>query len=449
MSASIVQAVARIKRNVAQCLSEASIEQACRDAGYTWRERTLGPAQTIWAFLLQVLHGNTACAHTLRLARLTCTSAAYCGARMRLPLAVLERLAEATCRAARSSCATALWHGHRTFLVDGSSFSMPDTALLRAHFGQSGRQAAGCGFPTAHLLAMFDASSGLLLKALALPLRTHDHSQVAKLHPELSAGDVLVGDRGFCSYAHLALLLRDKLHGLLRVHQRQLVSFRRDRCLRGKTARGTVAQRATGRLIRKLARFDQIVEYDKPATCPAWMSPDDYAALPETIRVRELRYHTKVRGFRTRAITLVTTLLDAGTYSREELAALYRRRWEIETNLGHLKTTMRLDILRCKTVDGVRKELAVYALVYNLTRLVILAAAETQQVPLAQISFVDALRWLAEACDHQPPLLLRVNPHRPNRLEPRVRKRRPKEYDLMTKPRRQLRELLLQKRHPH
>lgn len=445
MSSSIVQAVARIKRGVAECLTETSIVHACRDVGYAWRERTLGPAQTVWAFLLQVLHGNTACAHTLRLARLTCSTAAYCDARIRLPLAVLVRLVERTCQAARASCADGRWHGHRTFLIDGSSFSMPDTPSLQAYFGQSGQQSRGCGFPTAHLLAMFDAASGLLLKALATPLRTHDMSQVAKLHPQLSPGDVLVGDRGFSSYGHLALLLRDRLHGVFRAHQRLLISFRHDRRLVGNTARGTVAEFARSRLIRKLGRFDQVVEYDKPQTCPAWMSPTDYAAMAETIQVRELRYHTRVRGFRTRVIMLVTTLVDAGKYPLDDLAALYRRRWEIETNLGHLKTTMHLDVLRCKTVEGVLKELSVYALVYNLARLVMLAAAEAQQVPLAQISFVDALRWLAEACDYEPALSLQLNPHRPNRFEPRVRKRRPKEYDLMNQPRCQLKKILLQK----
>ena len=326
---------------------------------------------------------------------------------------------------------------------------MPDTPTLQARFGQSGQQQPGCGFPTAHLLAMFDAASGLLIQALAFPLRTHDMSGVCRLHGELSAGDVLLGDRGFCSFTHLALLLRDQLHGVFRIHQRQLVSFRKDRRLCGKQPLGTVALFATSRLIRKLGRFDQIVEYTKPATRPDWLDEAVFATLPQTIQVRELRFHTKTRGFRTRVITLLTTLLDDAEYPLGELAALYRRRWEIETNLGHLKTTMKLDVLRCKTVEGVLKQLTVYALVYNLARLVMLAAADKQQVPLAQVSFVDALRWLAEACQRRPALNLHVNPHRPNRLEPRARKRRPKEYPLMKTPRRQLREQLLQKRDAH
>lgn len=443
MSASIVQAVALIKRNVALCLTEAAITQACRDVGYEWRERALGPSQTVWAFLLQVLHGNVACAHVVRLAQLTCSAAAYCEARMRLPRAALERILVQTCRTARRSCSTPLWRGHRTWFVDGSSFSMPDTAELQAHFGQSGAQQPGCGFPGAHLLALFDAAHGLLIKAIALPLRTHDASQVSLLHAEFAPHDVLIADRGFSSYVHLAQLFHAGLHGLFRVHQRQLVSFRSDRRLSGKQPRGTQAKFAGSRLIRKLGRFDQLVEYSKPRTCPQWMQPEDFAALPETMHVRELRYCTKVRGFRTRVVTLVTTLVDAQAYPLDELAALYRSRWEIETNFAHLKTTMRMDVLRCKTVEGVLKELAMYALVYNLARLAMLAGSEAQSVPLARVSFVDALRWLAQASEHATKLALRVNPHRPNRIEPRVIKRRPKQYDLMNKPRRQLKQLLL------
>lgn len=448
MSASIVEAIARIKRNVAECLTAASIEQACRELRHCWRERELGPAQTVWAFLLQVLHGNTACEHVVRLAQLSCTASAYCAARARLPLAVVQRLLAQTSQAARGGQRTH-WHGHRTFFVDGTSFSMPDTPKLREYFGQSAQQQPGCGFPIAHVLAMFDAATGLLISALAAPLRTHDVSQVAQLHPDLRVGDVLVADRGFSSYVHLALLLRQKLHAVFRVHQRQLVSFRRDRRLSGKQPRGTVARWSPSRLVRKLARYDQIVEYRKPVERPLWLDPATFAALPETLCVRELRYHTCTPGFRSRAITLVTTLLDANEYTLPELASLYRQRWEIETNFGHLKTTMGMHVLRCHSVEGVLKELAMFAVVYNLARLVMLAAARSQSARLAQISFVDALRWLAEACHYQPELQLHINPVRSNRSEPRVRKRRPKAYPLMNQPRRQLRQQLLRKQVAH
>lgn len=443
MSASIVEAIARIKRSVAECLTASSIVEACHAVQYRWRERELGPAETVWAFLLQVLHKNTACVHVVRLAQLPCSASAYCAARARIPLDLLRHLLVQTCRAARGGQRPPLWNGHRTFLVDGSSFSMPDTAELRGHFGQPGQQQPGCGFPIAHLLVLFDAASGLLISALAAPLRTHDMSQVVRVHPELREGDVLVGDRGFSSYAHLALLLRQKLHGVMRVHQRQLVSFRRDRRLSGKQPRGTVAKYSSSRLVRKLTRYDQIVEYIKPIACPEWLDQASYSALPQRIRVRELRYHTSKPGFRTRRITLVTTLIDAEKYPLVELAGLYRQRWEIETNFAHLKTTMGMDVLHCRSVAGVLKELTMFALVYNLARLVMLAAAKGQSVPLAQTSFVDALRWLAEACHHEPSVRLHINPARKNRIEPRVRKRRPKQYPLMKLPRRQLRQQLL------
>jgi hypothetical protein len=427
-------------------LTAKAIEQACHAEKYSWRQRELGPVKTVHAFTSQVLHGNTACAHTVRLAGLNCSAEAYCQARARLPLSVYERLLKQTSQAARRSFSLPLWSGHRTFLIDGSSFSMPDTPELQTHFGQPTGQRPGCGFPTAHWLTMFDAVSGLLVKQLAAPLRTHDISQVATLHPDLREGDILVGDTAFASYAHLALLFQRKLHGVFRAHQRVLVSFRKDRKLVGKQPKGTKSKRATGRLIRKLGKFDQLVEYSKPQQRPEWMSEEDYRALPEKLVVREIRFRTKLKAGRTREITLVTTLLDPHKYPAEKLAALYGQRWKIETNLSHLKTTMRMDMLHCRTVAGVLKEMTIYTLVYNLVRLVMLTAAEEQGAQVSSISFIDALRWLAQACRELPPLRVATNPHRPNRYEPRVRKRRPKQFPVMTKPREQLRKELIRKR---
>lgn len=442
MFCNIASAVQRIKQNVGAALSEEAINQACRQADHHWRERELGPAKTIWAFLLQVLHGNTACQHVVRIARLTCSATAYCRARARIPLAAYEQLLVQTTQAARCSTLVPLWHGHRTFVVDGTGISMPDTEALRTHFGSPGQQVVGCSFPVAHLLAMFDSATGLLVKAWSGPLRTHDLRGAAKLHPALQADDVLVGDTAFASYAHLALLSQQKLYGVFRMHQRQLVSFRADRRLTGKLPKGTKATHAASRLICKLSRFDQIVEYQRGPQKPKWLSPEEWRSLPDTLHVRELRYWTKQLGFRPTAITVVTTLLNAERYPLKELADLYGRRWGVETNFGHLKTTMQMDVLRCETVAGVQKELLIFALVYNLIRLVMLAAAEKQGVPVARVSFIDALRWLDEACTHHPLLELVINPDRHGRYEPRVKKRRDKQYTLMMLPRDELRKQL-------
>ena len=191
-----------------------------------------------------------------------------------------------------------------------------------------------------------------------------------------------------------------------------------------------------------MGRHDQLVEYTKPSATPIWMDQRRYANLPDMLLVRELRFRTPQRAHRTRVITLVTTLLDPERYPAAELAALYMQRWQIEVNFRHLKTTMGMEVLHCMSVDGVLKEMYMFALAYNLVRLVMLEASQCQQVPLDRISFVDALRWLRDATPTTPLTPLVVNRSRPNRLEPRVIKRRMKEYDLMTRPRDALRNRL-------
>jgi len=444
MARSILAAIEQIKGGLARFLAPEFIGQACQAVGHAWRHRILDPVTTVHLFALQVLHGNTACAHVPRLGAVDCTGEAYVQARQRLPLSVLRRVFDSV--RAHLLGGPALdegrWRGHRTFLVDGSGVSMPDTPDLQRAFGQPGGQRAGCGFPVMHLLAMFHAATGLLLHVATAPLRTHDLSRIGQLHPDLSAGDVLVGDRAFCSFAHLALLAARQAFGVFRVHQKQIVDFRPHRRAATSSSRKRgVRGRPTSRWLRRLGRHDQLVEYVKPRDCyrPAWLSPEAYVALPAVITVRELRYTVAVPGRRTRVITLATTLLDPEAYPAVELAALYGQRWQIETNFRHLKQTMRMDVLRCRTVAGVTKELMMYALVYNLVRAVMSEAAERQGVPVDRISFIDAVRWLAEAVCTPVGLLLRLVPARPGRLEPRAVKRRPKPYDRLNRPRAELR----------
>ena len=159
--------------------------------------------------------------------------------------------------------------------------------------------------------------------------------------------------------------------------------------------------------------------------------------------LREVRYHIGHPGFRTRQITLVTTLLDAEIYRVADLAELYRQRWQVETSLAHLKTTMRMDVLHCKTVPGVLKELTIFAIAYNLVRIVMWHSAILQHIAVERISFLDALRWLGAPSTGIPLAGLLVNPVRPHRVEPRVKKRRPKPFPLMLKPRQELRQQLL------
>jgi hypothetical protein len=444
---SISSALQRIKANVHNALPEATIQALANDLWRTHYQRTLSPVVTTYLFLQQILHGNTAVGHLRHLAGLDFTDSAYCQARQRLPVGFFHRLHHAVlgpCRQRADRNRTSRWHGHRVYGVDGSSFSMPDTPELQEQFGQPSGQARGCGFPTAHLLVQFDLNDGFLLRALAAPCRTHDMKHAAVMHRDLQRGDVLLGDRAFCSYAHLALCQQRGLHGLFRAHQKQIISFRPHRRHAGPGKVGPEdAGRPRSHWLKKLGKNDQLVEYFKPPRKPDWMTAEQYAELPDSLVVRELRFEVRIPGRRTRVITVVTTLLDPKKYPAKELARLYEKRWLVEMNLRHLKQTLKLDVLRCRSFPGVMKELLMFVVVYNLVRRVMVEAARRQGVEANRISFVDALRWLKEAQPGSPEPRLKVNPERPGRYEPRVRKRRPKQFGLMRKPRAVLREALL------
>lgn len=439
---SILDALAQIKSDVASHLQAAMIEQLCRELGHTWRNRILTPVVTIHAFLLQVLHGNTACDHVPHLMGGNFSGEAYGQARRRLPLELFQRLLAAVIETLGSCREEAQrWCGHRLWLLDGSSCSMPDTPELQQEFGQPGAQKPGCGFPVAHLLTLFHAGTGLLQKVLTAPLRTHDLAQAWQMHPQLQPGDVLLADRGFCSFAHLAQLLSSGLFGVFRLHQKTIVGFRKGRLHIPPQPRDPFWKGVKGlprsRWVRWLGRCDQLVEYYKPTRLPKWMTAQAYAALPAAIVVRELRFAIIVPGMRTKEVTLVTTLLDPIRDPAAELAQLYFERWQVEVNLRHLKQTLHLDVLRSKTDDGIHKELCMIALAYNLVRLVMIEAGRRQEVQPERISFIDALRWLTNARPGEELRPLRVHRVR-HRVEPRVRKRRAKGYPLMKRPRAEL-----------
>jgi hypothetical protein len=312
--------------------------------------------------------------------------------------------------------------------VDGSSTITPDTPQLLKNFGHPTGQKPGCGLPVARLLGLMNAFSGLIMEVLCFPLFTHDMSRVWKLHPLLGSGDLLVGDRGFCSFAHLSMLFSRGVAGLFRIHQRHIVSFRPHRKSRGKAGRG----KPRSHFVKRLGKWDQIVRWRKPKERPQWMSRRQYAALPATLSVRELRFVLPRKGQRTRVVTIATTLLDSKLYPKDKIAALYGVRWQIETHFAELKTTLKMRKVKSKTVAGVQKELAIYCLVYNLIHAVMLKAAARQKVTPDRISFIDTLRWLlsAEPGEELPDLV--VNPLRPDRHEPRTLKDRPATYSKMT-----------------
>ena len=438
----IASAVDRIKSDPLSFLGGAEgVNQCFADVGHVWRSRVLDPANTLALFIVQVLHCNTAISHLRHLSPLKFAESSYSDARARLPLAGVAAAVGKLCgEGGKCIEDAASWLGRRVLMTDATTAAAPDTPALQACWPQPAAQKPGCGFPIVKVLALVDLATGLILQLTMMALATHEASQLAGPHGALRAGDVLLGDRAFCSFAHLAMLVSASVDAVFRMHQRQVVDFTPGRAHRKKSKKKYKRGVPTSHFVRRLGAEDQIVEWVKPENQPAWMSDAQFAALPATLQVRELRYRITAKGMRTRVVTIATTLLDPMRYPKREIAKLYGLRWEIETNFGHLKTTMRMEHLKCQTVDGVMKELMVFALVYNLVRGVMAMAAARQGIADAnRMSFIDALRWLCALLSEKPsgvePPELIVNPRRPGRSCPRVIKRRRKEYDLMNKPR--------------
>jgi hypothetical protein len=443
MAHSFASPVAQIKRQFCRFLPADVILDACHQASHVFRKRSFDPVVTIHLFILQILHGNTAILHLRHLVCSAVNASAYCRARMRLPLAVCEKLLDYSASLLSAGIKNStlksgtLKNGtfgpawatvRRVLLVDGTSSLTPDTPSIRKLFKQPANIKPGCGYPMAKVLALFDAASGAILRPIICSLFVHEASNVWALHPLLGAGDLLIGDRAFCSYVHLAMLSAGNILGLFRMQQKQRVDFRRGRRHGGKG-------RTKSRFIRKLGPLDQRVEWFKPQQKPKWMSRKQFAALPDGLIVRELRYHLIARGQRTRVVTIVTTLLDERLHPAPKIAELYGLRWRVETHFNELKTGLKMSRLKCRTADGVKKELLMYFITYNLIRRVMLDAAEQQQVQAARISFIDASRWLASAREGDELIVLAIVPLRPDRHEPRVKKYLKYRYRTMTRPR--------------
>ena len=446
---SIEGELAAIKRDPLGLLDSRHVLELCRESGYRPEaDGKLDPTTLVALFLRQIAAGNVSCDQVRLMGRDAFSASGYCQARMRLPLEVIQTLARETYQKLSEPIegqAPYRYKGHRLLLIDSTHFSMPDAPALQARFGQPGRQKAGCGFPIAHVLLLFNARTGLAVDALPAALRTHEASLAAGTHQRMAEGDLVIGDDSFGTYAHLALLSRRGVHGLFPAHHLRLVDFTPGRpCIepsqagKGQEAKGL----PRSRWVQSLGQTDQIVEWFKPANAPAWLSAAQWKELPDALRVREMRRTIARPGFRPVTLTSVTTLLDARTYPAEELFALRLRRWDVETDLRHLKTTMGMEVLHCRTVEGVLKELWTFLLIYNLVRAVMVVAAKRQKVAVDRISFASALHWMRCAGDGDTPPRLALVPPRPHRMEPRVKKRRPKEYDLMVRPRAVMREEL-------
>jgi hypothetical protein len=335
-----------------------------------------------------------------------------------------------------------LWKGRHATLADGFTSTMPDTAENRAAYPQLRSQKKGVGFPTFRACALLSLSTGCVLDLALGPYsgkETGENALLRQMFDALHVGDVLVADRYYCSFLMIALLLHRGVDVCARMHQRRHVDFRRG---------------------RRLGRFDHLITWTKPAR-PEWMDEATYAALPQEIVLREIRFNVVQRGRRAHQLTIATTLTDAKTYSKEEIAELYGFRWNAELDIRSIKQTLGLDHMRCKSPEMVRRELWTTLLGYNLIRTTAAAAALLHHKQPRQISFTGTCQYVLSAwmvlslgvlpltaiLAHAQTLLLHISQcevaNRPGRLEPRVLKRRRHRYKLMRESRATLRAQLL------
>jgi hypothetical protein len=426
------------------------IDRALREEKAAWRDCVWTPALTLWAFLTQVISPDGACraavarvlAWLVSQGQRPCTPKTdpYCKARRRLTPSLLVRLTRETGRALHEPASGEwLWKGRRVKLVDGTTVSMPDTPANQKAYPQHGAQAQGVGFPIARLVVVFCLACGAVLDAALgryQGKKSGENTLLRTLGEALMRGDVLLADRYFGGYFDLALWVHKGVDAVVRLHQRRHTDFRRG---------------------RRLGPRDHVVAWAKPQR-PDWMDEATYAGLPGTLAVRELAVRVESRGFRTQRLVVATTLLSAREVTAWDLAGLYRARWHAELDLRSLKVTLGMDVLRCKTPEMVGKEVWAHLLAYNLIRSVMARAAEDLGCTPRELSFKGALQAVAAfgvqlqhagasaAAELYEWLLLAMASYRvgdrPDRVEPRRRKRRPKHYPPLNQPRAEARAAL-------
>src|SRR5262245_53993991 len=440
----------------ADVLSAGCLEEAIREIKVSWNDRLFTPLVTLWVFLGQVLAADQSCraavarliAHRVSQGHRPCSSetGAYCQARKRLP----ERFFAAVARlVGRNLDAQVdprwLWKGRRVCLFDGSTVSMPDTPANRRDYPLTYNQVPGTNFAIARIGAVISLSCGAILDLGVCRYAGKGQGEVSllrQLWDVLRPGDVLLGDRLMSGWVGMHLLKQRGVDTVSRLSAHRRADFRKG---------------------IRLGKDDHLVVWRKPTSIRS-VDRRTYNALPDSIAVREVRSRVEQPGFRTRSVVVVTTILDPEQASKEELATLYRARWNNELDLRSIKITLQMDLLRCKTPGLVRKEIWTHVLAYNLIRTMMAQAATIEGVEPRSISFKATLQILEAfrpliayrahcGADDQEELyeqlLGAIAVHRvadrPDRFEPRMAKRRPKRYDRLTRPRHEIKRQMLKR----
>jgi putative transposase len=434
-------------------LSEDRIEQVFDEAGALFAKHeedpVYTPAVTLWAFLSQVLFKaeqrsclaavSRVVVFLVAIGQKACSknTGAYCRARAKIPTAVIRQLAtEAAVTTEKNLPEELLWKGRRVKLVDGFTVSMPDTVKNQEVYPQPATQKPGVGFPLARCVALFSLATGMALDLEIGPYqgkKTGETALFRAMTARLEASDIVLADCYYCSYFMIVLLIELQVDFVVRLHQRRTAAFSR-------------------------GKRDHVVRWTRPPK-PAWMDDETYARIPQSIEVREVQVCVQQPGFRPESFVVVTTLADDKTYTTDEIRDLFRKRWLVEQDIRAIKSTLGLDVLRCETPEMVRKEIWAGLLAYNLIRQTMLQAALQADLAPRDLSFTHALQTVAASWQLMPVLSAAAQGaqiaaaldglerplvgRRPNRVEPRAIKRRPKPHDLLTKPRAEARAELL------
>ena len=413
------------------------------------RRRLFSKTNTFWAFFSQVLDADGGCREVVRkvqafaaaqsLPTPSTSTSAYCQARNKLPQSMLETILSHTAQTLQGQGRSHWWKDRRVVVVDGTGVSMPDTPANQEMWPQSARQKTGCGFPMMRVLACFCLQTGALLSHRIGHKKNHELLLLRQQWDTFQAGDIFLGDKGFCSYWDIWKFKQRKVDSIITLARRTPVE----------------ASSAMG----VLGKDDLLIQWPKPK----WnkhlsYGSDEWEALPDHLTLRQIKVTVETPGFRVKTFFLVTTLTDANAYSASELADLYYQRWDVELFFRDIKTTMGMDILRCRTPAMVKKEILMHLITYNAIRSLMFDAAKEVQQPSRRVSFkatIQALRqWepLFNRADlkvrdrHRLIASLRgaiaanIIPVRPGRQEPRCVKRRPKNYQLLTAPRHEMKE---------
>lgn len=407
------------------------------------RRRIFSKENTFWAFFSQILDADGGCQEVVRKVQafaatrdmpLPCAStSAYCQARSKLSGDGLKRILKRTSDQLQQRGRHDRWKSRRVVVVDGTGVSMPDTLDNQKAWPQPGSQKPGCGFPQARICACFCLQTGALLSHRVSSIKSGELTLLRQQWDEFKPGDIMMGDKGFCSYYDVWKLQAMGVDTVTTL------------------ARRTPVEAATATEV--LGPDDLLITWPKPA----WnrnlsYSHEAWQALPDSLKLRQIKVTISTPGMRSESFYLVTTLTDASRYAASELADLYLQRWDVELFFRDIKTTLGMDVLRCRSPEMVEKEILMHFIAYNAIRLLMVeAAAEVGQAP-RRLSFkgsIQALRqWepqFSQTSDPQEQRRLlgalrssiagHLVPPRPGRQEPRCVKRRPKPFALLTAPR--------------